>query len=169
LWVQIVKEESKVEISGVSQFFYFAIPAVLALAAIWWLSFGQGLHYFRRALSQEKRHAEIVGAAVLPKAAMKIKIVDARDAAVRIDRAEIDGGDLWVYYKNVGHSRASDIGLTWRLIAPDGTVVKAHSGYVMIYSENNAPDSLEPGERGEAHYDIPSDPRAVTLELAMRH
>lgn len=82
----------QVEIKGLSQFFYFAIPAVLALAAIWWLVFGQGLHYFRRELSQEKRHSEIVGAIVLPKAPMNIKISDSRDAAVRVDRAEIEGG-----------------------------------------------------------------------------
>lgn len=158
----------EIEISGVSQFFYFAIPAILALAAIWWLAFGEGLHYFRRALSQEKRHAEIVGAVILPKGPIKITLSDSRDAAVRVDRAEIDGGDLWIYYKNFGQQRATSIQFTWRLIAPDGTVIKADDGYIEISAENSAPGSLEPGERGEAQLKIKSDPRAITLDIRMR-
>lgn len=159
--------KNEIEITGVSQFFFFAIPAVLALAGIWWLAFGEGVHYFRRALSQEKRHAEIVGAAVLPKAPIKITLSDRRDAAVKIDRAEIDGGDLWIYYRNLGQSRVTYIQFTWRLIAPDGTVIKADDGYIEISSNNSAPGSLEPGERGEARLKIESDPRAVTLDVRM--
>jgi len=152
---------------GIGTFFLFAIPAVLGLAAIWWLVFGQELHYFSRALSQEKRHAEIVGASPLPKEVMKIVLKNQRDSPLRIERAEIDGGDLWVYYKNDGNGTLEYIRLKWELIAPDGTIVKAQDGYVEVYSENDAPGSLEPTQKGEAHYKIPSDPRAVSLVLRM--
>lgn len=158
----------KFRFDGVSQFFYAAIPAVLALAAIWWLAFGQGLHYFRRALSQEKRHAEIVGAAILPKTPLKIRISDTRDAAVQIDRAEIDGGDLWIYYKNTGDFKKGSIRFTWKQISPDGTVVSSLSGFADVYGENRAADSLDPGERGELHLKIEPDPRAVILDIRMQ-
>jgi hypothetical protein len=152
---------------GVSTFFYFAIPAVLALAALWWLAFGQGLHFFVRQISQEQRAATAVGADPLPKESMKITISDPRDAAVRVEKVEIDGGDLWVYYKNFGATRASYIKLLWRLVGPDGTVLKSREGYVDIYSRNSAAGSLEPGERGEAQFKIPSDPRSVRLDVRM--
>jgi hypothetical protein len=159
----------EIKISGVSQFFFYAIPAVLALAALWWLAFAEGAHSFRRLLSQEKRHAEIVGAAKLPKAPMKITVKNSRDESLEIDRAEIDGKDLWIYYKNVGPGSVRAIQLEWRLIAPDGTVLKAEKGHVSIYSENDAPDALDAGERGEAKYKLPSDPRAVSLDLRLSH
>lgn len=158
----------QVEFKGISQFFYFAIPAVLVLAAIWWLAFGEGLHYFKRALSQEKRHAEIVGVTKPLKEAVKIVISDTRDAAVRIDRAEIDGGDLWIYYKNFGDSRVDFIEFTYKLISPDGTVVKQESSYIAALAwRSKAPGSLDPGERGEAHLKIAADPRAETLNVRM--
>jgi hypothetical protein len=162
--------QHSIEIEGLSQFFYFAIPAVLGLAAIYWLAFGEGLHYFRRVLSQEKRHAEIVGARILPREPMKITIHHQLGESLTVDRAEIDGGDLWVYYKNTGASGVRGIQLTWRIVAPDGTVIKAGDRqYVSVYSKNDAPDELDAGERGEAHFKIPSDPRAVTLDLRMSH
>lgn len=157
-----------VNIRGVSTFFLFAIPAVLALGALWWLAFGEGLHYFRRELSQEKRHAEAVGAGVLPKNPIEIKIIENRVASVRVDRAEIDGGDLWVYYKNFGQSRKEYIRYQWRLIAPDGTIVQSQEGYPSIYSKTSSPDSLMPGQRAEMRLKITADPRAVILEIEMQ-
>jgi hypothetical protein len=157
----------EIKFTGISTFFLFAIPAVLALAALWWLAFGQGVHYFRRELSQEARHNEIVGAKVLPKSPIQIHLSNHRDSPLIIDRAEIDGGDLWVYYKNTGQSNVSGLRLRWQLIAPDETILKASEGYIHIYSENDAPDELGPGQRGEAKYKLPSDPRAVKLDLKL--
>jgi len=161
--------KQEIDFTGLSTFFYFAIPAVLAIAAIWWLAFGEGLHYFRRTLSQEKRHAEIVGAAILPKEPLKIHLTEGRGQVLRIERAEIDGDDLWIYYRNTGNSSVQLIRYRWKLIAPDGTVVKSEDNYVSIHSENKAPDALDAGERGEAHIKIESDPRAVTLDLSLSH
>jgi len=160
--------EHKMDIKGFSTFMYFAIPLVLAIAAVWWLAFGQGLHYFRRGLSQEKRRNEVVGAKILPQEPIKIRLKNLRDDAVQIERADIDGGDLYLYYRNKSHSRSSSIRFEWRLKAPDGTVVAAKDGYMSIYAVNNAPDSLEAGELGEAHLTISPDPRAVVLEVRVR-
>ena len=156
-----------ITINGLSQFFFFAIPAILGLAALYWLAFGQGLHYFRRALSQEKRHAEAVGAAVLPKEPLKITIGDSRNSQIRVDTVELDGGDLWLYYKNVSQSTINHIQFTWKQIAPDGTVVKSDHGYISASSSNNAPGSLDGGQRGEAHLKISADPRAVVFAIRM--
>ena len=159
----------ELKVTGISTLAYWAIPAVLGLAALYWLAFAEGAHSFRRLLSQESRHAEIVGAKVIPREPMKITITNSRDAVVIVDRAEVDGKDLWVYYKNVSQGRIHGIELEWRLIAPDGTVLKSKLGYVEIYSENDAPDALDAGERGEAKYELPTDPRAVSLDLRMSH
>jgi hypothetical protein len=156
-----------VNVRGVSTFFLFAIPAVLALAAVWWLAFGQGLHYFKRELSQEQRSAEAVGASALPAEPLKIVITDEKDAAVRVDRVEIDGKRVWLYYKNFGQSRVSDfIEVSWRLRAIDGTVIKSKSTYANLI-DYDAPGGLGAGERAEAKFDIVSDPRAVVFEIGM--
>jgi hypothetical protein len=51
----------------------------------------------------------------------------------------------------------------WRLIAPDGTIVKAQSGYMDIYG--GGPDTLGAGEKAEAHIKVKGDPRAVKLTI----
>lgn len=151
------KEMENVNINGLSQFFWFAIPAVLALAAIMWLTFGQGMHYFRRALSQEKRHAEVVGASPLPKVALEIELANARDSAIRINKAEIDGDDLWIYVENSGHSKVDFVEYEWRLSAPDGTIVKSDRHFIP------GSTTLEAGEKREIKAQIASDPRASKL------
>lgn len=150
---------------GISTFFYFAIPAVLGLAALYWLSFGEGLHYFNRSLSQENRAAEWVGAKIKPRAPMKIEIQNMPDSQVIIDHASFDGGDLWIYYYSEHGARY--IQFNWKEIAPDGTIVAASDGYPSVYGEGKSPDDLAAGERAELHLKIDSDPRAVSIKLWM--
>lgn len=153
---------------GISTFFYFAIPAVLAIAALWWLAFGEGIHYFTRALSQEQRAAEWVGAKVKPRAPLKIEIDTAPDAQVKIDRANFDGGDLWIYYSSEGG--AEFIKCNWKEYAPDGTIVASKERiYPTVDGEGQSPDSLGPGERAELHLKVLSDPRAVSIKIWMTH
>lgn len=154
----------EIKISGVSQFFLFAIPAVLALAALWWLAFGEGLHYFRRALSQEKRRAEVVGAVSLPREPIKIEIKNSRENPVVIDRAEVDGGELYVYVTNRGRATVKWMQLRWALKAPDGTIVASKDWLLESYG---GPAELASGERAELHIKIKADPRAVVLELTL--
>jgi hypothetical protein len=157
----------EIKIAGVSQFFFFAIPLVLAVGATAWLTFFDGAHQLQRAWSQEKRHAEFVGAPRPIKAPLKIIAEPARDARVIVDHAEINGGDLWIYYKNVSASRVASIRFNWKEASPDGTVVAFGEGYPSIYGESHSPDELDPGERAELHLKIKSDPRAATMTIWM--
>lgn len=151
---------------GISTFFYFAIPAVLGLAALWWLAFGEGLHYFSRTLSQERRAAEWVGAKIKPRAPLKIDVYNAPDSPVKIERATFDGGDLWVYYSSEGG--AQHIKANWKEYAPDGTVVASDLNiYPSIEGEGQSPNDLSAGERAELHLKISSDPRAVSIKVWM--
>ena len=151
--------------NGISMFFYFAIPAVLAVAAIWWLAFGEGLHYFERELSQEKRHAEIVGASPLPKESLKLETHVSRECPLVIDRAEIDGSELYVYIHNAGSANIEYAKLFANLLAPDGTVVASGGGYIAI--SFNGPEIMRPGMKAELRGSIPTDPRGVILRLEM--
>ncbi len=156
--------DTKVTVTGLSILAYFAIPVVLGLAAIYWLSVGEGIHYFHRELSQEARHNIVVGTKILPKDPIDIQFSGRPDDAIKITRAEIDGGDVWVWYQNVGQSRAIFIQFHWSLISPDGTVIKQHESYASVY---DGAQELDPGEKGEVHFPIVSDPRAKTLKLRM--
>jgi hypothetical protein len=153
-----------INLKGLSTFALFAIPAVLGLAALYWLAFGKGVHYFRRELSQEVRHNEVVGAKILPKEAIDIQFAGQRDDAIKITRAEIDGKDVWVWYQNVGQSRLQFIEFHWSLVSPDGTVIKQAWNYANVF---DGAQDLDPGEKGEVHFPIASDPRAKTLKLRM--
>lgn len=155
--------DTKFTISGFSQLAYFAIPAVLGLAAIYWLAFGQGLHYFRRELSQESRHNIVVGAKILPKSPIDIQFSGKRDGTIKITRAEIDGGDVWVWYQNVGQSRAIFIDISWSLLSPDGTVIKQYKNYASSYY---GAQELDAGEKGEFHFPITSDPSRYDSKIA---
>lgn len=151
--------------SGFNALAYAAIPAALAIGALYWLAFGKGLHYFGRELSQEQRAASWVGAMVAPKEPVKIEALNAPDAVVRIDRLQFDGGDLWIYYSASGE--ATFIRYFWKQYAPDGTVVTAGDGYPSIQGEGQSPDDLRAGEKAELHLKIKTDPRTVRMTVWM--
>lgn len=156
-----MKEEVEVKVGGVSTFFYFAIPAVLALAAIWWLAFGEGLHSFNRQVSQEDRAAQAVGAAPLPKAAINVVIKNKHADCHVIDKAVLDGGDLWIYWHNACSEPVKDSTIAWSSIAPDGTMIK--SGWDYTHQD------LDGGQKAEYHFsEVDADPRTVTLEVKAR-
>jgi len=81
-----------------------------------------------------------------------------------VTSAEIDGGDVWIYYQNFGQSRQRYIEIRWSLISPDGTQIK--SGWTYASVENGAGE-LDPGEKGECKIHIVSDPRAETLDIRL--
>lgn len=159
---KFMKDELKV--TGFSTFMLFAIPAVLALAAIWWLAFGEGLHYFTRELDQEKRHAIAVGAEVLPKEPIQVKIHTERNASLTVTKAEIDGDKLWAYVSNQGQSTIQYGRLWWNLIAPDGTVVNGGAWYIISLG---GPQFIRPGQTAEINTTIKGDPRAVAIEVGV--
>lgn len=135
------------------------IPILLALAASCWLFFVSDLHIFRRTIQQENRHAEIVGAKPLPVAPIIIEIKHPKQYCASVDRAEIDGTDLWIYWHNGCRAPFSFVKLIVKARAPDGTIVASIDPYVV------AGEEIEPGEAREFHSAIPADPRAVTLQI----
>lgn len=153
--------ETRIYFAGLSEYFYFLIPAALGLTALYWLWFCEGAHKFRRLLSQEKRHAEIVGARPLPKKSLQIDIESKRDSRVVIDRAEIDGHDIWVYCTNVSGGDLTYVKVAWKLVAPDGTIVAQNYHFI------NTANPLGSGERIEKKLWCATDPRASTLKLSV--
>lgn len=135
--------------------------ALLGVGSIYWLTFAHGTHDFRRQLSQESRHAEVVGARPLPKAPIKITIRLHRNSPIVIDRIERDGDDTFVYYRNVTDSAHDYIKIMFMQHAPDGTIIGSSGGYASIYGDG--PDHLEAGEKAEAHFNFKADPRTVEL------
>lgn len=138
------------------------VPALLGIAALLWFTFGSDLHFFRRAIRQEERHAEIVKALPLPTKAIDVQIKEKKNACIAIDRAEIDGGELWVYW----HSQCftddnAFVVISWRGLAPDRTIVVSDQAYAMA----GAPVSA--GDKAEFHRNIQVDPRMVTLEVSI--
>lgn len=155
-------EHVTIEHKGFSTLALFFIPAALGIAAIIWFGFYVNAHYFKREMEQEKRHAEIVGAAVIPNKPIETKINNRRNATVIIDRLEIDGSEGWIYYKNIGRSKASFIEITVNAMAPDGTIV----GVVQGYADGpfHGAIDLGPDQRAEGRFTIPTDPRTSVLE-----
>lgn len=126
-----------------------------------WLGFFRDAHDLNKQLTQEDRHAEIVGAKPLPKAPIEIVIKNKRSECRVIDRAELNDSELWVYYHNGCPSTTTGDTIHWTGISPDGTVIV--SGWTFTRSD------LDAGQRAEFHTtDIKADPRMVKLEVKAR-
>jgi hypothetical protein len=136
-----------------------AVFVVLGSAAVYWLVFAEGLHSFRRDLRQESRHAEVVGAKPLPDAPVVVEIIHKRQYCAAIDRAEIDGDDLTIWWHNGCKVSLTFLALVVKGKAPDGTVVAGSSDYVLVG------EITEPGETREFREKIAADPRVVKLQI----
>lgn len=146
---------------------YATIPAILGLGALYWLTFGQGLHAFDRLRTQEKRQdarsqrlAEYVAAPVPQTVPLKIII---GKGPLRVDRAEVDEQHLTVYYSNhTGQHQCYGM-IDWKLKSPDETIIKSGGGYV-----ENTEAGIDSGEHAEYQTDFASDERAVSLTISTR-
>ncbi len=146
-------------------YLYAVAFSILGLGALLWLSFFMGAHGFGRDLSQEKRHAEIVGAAPLPAKPIKI-ILSQGTGNIRFSRVTLTGKEFWIYYFNSGRSGADSHGYEIKWKAPDGTIINRLTGEMGSDTENNAPNFLQSGEHGEAHIVTNvDDPRTMTVEI----
>lgn len=138
----------------------WTIPLALGMGAVAWLGFVAGSRQFWNTISQEQRRAVYVGADHRPKAKLNILLNNDR-SSVKIDRVDLDGEVAAVYFHNSGTGRATYIQLHWQLVSPDGTALSSKWGYTELLS---GPQSLAPGERGEAifqgYYAIELDSRA---------
>lgn len=137
-----------VEVKGISQFFYFGIPAVLGVAAVLWLGFYVSVHDFSRKVTQDNRGAQAVGASPLPKEAFHVTIRNKKEACAQIDSASVEDDALVVYLHNRCPYEVRSVKILWKVIAPDGTVIGANDRYV------NG-DNLDAGEKVEFREDNP--------------
>jgi hypothetical protein len=156
-------DKQEVKVSGMSQFFLFAIPAVLGLGAAMWLGVWIDAHHFRHELSQEDRAASYVGAGVRP--TDKIKIVIRDESCVHVTRADLDGADLLIYTENHCGRSIAFMEWHWQLLSPDGTVIKGN-----WYNTGNCAAPISNGDKAECHVDVTDysgtvDDRASTLRV----
>ena len=149
----------EIKVDGLSQFAWAAIPAILAIAGLLWLSFYLGIHQARRESAQEARASTAVGASPLPQGKINVVIANKPDSCRIVDRATLDGGDLWVYWHktctdNYGIEADS---IAWQGLSPDGTVVNGGSDHTV---------ELSPGQKGEFHTDqVETDPRIASVRV----
>lgn len=146
---------------GISEYYYFAIPLVLGLAATSWLMFFSDLHIFRRKLINEKRRAERVAAEPLPKEKIEITFSDSKDAAIKVVAADLDGENAWITFQNFGSTRQTWIDYSWRQISPDGTIINSCWG-------NASPSTLDGGQKAEMKITVyHDDPRTSKFDVRM--
>jgi hypothetical protein len=130
-----------------------------AVGCVIWLGFFHDAHDFRQQLSQEDRHAELVGAKPLPKAAIVIVIDNHKNECVRVDSAEFNGSEIWVYLHNDCRTRRNFIKVSWKAKAPDGTIIESQEHYA-----GAAESGLLQGEKLEYHADrFKDDPRIQSV------
>lgn len=156
-----------VNIRGVSSLAFALTPWAIGIGASAWLVFFDGAHTLRRELGLEHRAAVSVHADPLPDAPIKLVIENPR-GGLAIESASWDGADLLVYFR-ASRATARRITLWEQQEAPDGTVVQQGDWDASIYAENHGPEALAPRQRGEAHFKLQGDPRAVTLRLRPKH
>jgi len=132
-----------------------------------WFELFRDMHVFHHEVSQEARHAEIVGAEPLPKEPVHLVINRKHEGCAVADQAEVDGNKLWIYYHNgcqstisVGYSNVVEI--IYKGIAADGTIVSS----AIRNAHWEVP--LEPGQKIEFACDFEDDPRISTMEITLR-
>jgi hypothetical protein len=151
--------------SGMSAFFFAAIPYALGSGAMVWLGFFIAGRNFFNQLSQEQRRAIYVGAAEAPKSKLKIEL--ANNGPLKITRADLDGSTVSLYFTNTGTQQVRGIKMSWQLISPDRTNLASGSEYSVLCG---GPNTLEPGEKGESvlsgYHGINLDKRAAAIRFS---
>lgn len=151
--------EEKIEIRGLSQFFYAAIPWVIAVGLTALLTFFVTAWHIHSEIRQAERSAIYVGAKHLPTA--KIKIEDASSSCIKLARADYDGGgSLVMYARNDCHKSIDYLAWTWQFVSA-GNVVLAQS------FTNGCPIPSEPGSQAECTVSPDDDDRATILRISL--
>jgi hypothetical protein len=145
---------------GFGSLMFSVIPAAIAGAAILWLIAITGVIDLTSQLRQERRAAERVGIVVMPKVPIKLTINE--DTCVKVDKSFLDGSTLTFYVVNHCHYGMEYVKDTYRIIAPDGTVIKSDFEFL-----TSTGDVLQPNERREVTRTITMDDRTVEINLQL--
>ena len=142
-----------IKISGVSQFFFAAIPWILGLAALTWLAFFSGWFNFSHYVTVLKRMDNRVG--VFRPLKNPVKLTLKKEGCLHVERGFLDGNTVTMYIKNDCTHPVDYYEWHWKAIAPDGTVIAQQ------YSNTN--DGMEAGETVERTMDVTGDRRTVEV------
>lgn len=138
-----------------------AVPAILALGGLWWLTFGERVHTDIRHGAQEDRAALAVKAERRPQNKIKVFVSDAQTSQFQIDTIDQDGGNITFYVRNVSHKCIPFVEAHYQSQAPDGTIVASDHEYQSDYSAG-----LRPHQRYEFTFtDVPEDDRVKQIEV----
>ena len=145
---------------GFGTLMFAAVPGALAGAAILWLTAVTGVIDLTSELRQERRAAERVGIVVLPKTPINVAVRE--DSCLKSAGVYLDGDQLTVYAKNkCSHPLEFHSSSAFRLIAPDGTVIRTGGTYF-------DGDVFYAGEKREATLTIPEDERTVKVLVSFK-
>lgn len=150
------KPTGDINIRGVSFFFYGLVPWALAIGAMGWLVFGEGLKEAVRHDQLEHRRAEAVAAPDPAHAPLTVELD--QSGFIHLDKVVMDGPDLTINYRNRNGKRACFIKLHAQEIAPNGDSVKDEGDYAN-------PGELAPGEAAQTSWNIGLDWRATLVRV----
>ncbi len=140
------------------------VPAALGAGALIWFITYRDVHFFRRTLSFEERRNTYVG--MDPKEEIKepIRVIakNKPNSCIFVDKADLDGSELVVYYKWVCTTKESVfVTLRLRYKAKDGTSIQQE------YEHASWGHPLEQNDRLEFVWKhLPTDPRTVSMEIS---
>lgn len=130
-----------------------------------WLGFFRDAHSWHRDLSQEKRGAEWVGQNPAVPPAKPINLIIQSSGCLRIDRARVDGDDLFIDLTRVCGASGDYAKLNWRAKAGN-TVIE--SNY-----ENWRVDGPDLGENVTVNVgdyrEFQADPRITDIIISTRN
>lgn len=138
-----------------------AVPAVLGLGGLYWLTFGERLHVDVHHSHQEDRAALAVKAEPLPVAKIDVRISARQSASFKIDQVDQDGSSLTLYARNVSHRCISYVEAHYLVLAPDDTVIANDATY-----QTDETSGLQPNQRYEFKFTaVPVDDRIKRIEV----
>jgi hypothetical protein len=145
---------------GFGSLMFAAIPAALAGAAILWLTAVTGVIDLTSELRQERRAAERVGIVVMPTSPIKVTIREA--TCLKSAGTYLDGDTLTIYPVNkCTHSLEYPSQFIYRLLAPDGTVIKTEENYI-------GSNQFDAGEKREFSVKVREDARTVEMSVQLK-
>jgi hypothetical protein len=147
---------------GVGSFFFAAIPAIIGVAFLIWLSFFSGCFDFKHHVAEvsdedrvKQRMDNRVG--VTEPLSAPVAVTIRKEDCIKVSKAFLDGSSLTAYVTNTCGEYDKWPELHWAARSPDRTII--HQNYSFIQS------GLTEGDTAEVTMDIPQDHRIVSVEV----
>lgn len=124
-------------------------------------------HWFQAERKQEERHAEKVGADPLPEKKLEISIQNSPHHCQKIESAEFQGDEVWVYIRNTCRNRIEAntheayVVINWQAVSSDNTVIQKN------WTNNLYEVTLDSGQRTELHFAVHADARTAKWTVSV--